>query len=168
MNPAKSHVSLSMRSLYDYIFFFLSIQHLKVFRKYWFKSMWIVLFYTETMDFGVGVREVFLAKCQDNQKFQQNGITPGPEIRALPLTLENPELDFQGLICPSIKTASVSLCPRSQQICTPASSPWDCWVWSEPFRTGVLQNSFLLHLSFGLVTFLPSLKPKIVHLVPRN
>ncbi|KFR03306.1 hypothetical protein N306_08412, partial [Opisthocomus hoazin] len=36
----------------------------------------------------------------------------------------------------------------------------------EPFRTGVLQNSFLLHLSFGLVTFLPSLKPKIVHLVP--
>lgn len=42
--------------------------------------------------------------------FQQNAIALEPEIRALPLPLENPELDFQGLICPSIKAALVSLC----------------------------------------------------------
>ncbi|KFP65427.1 hypothetical protein N322_07516, partial [Cariama cristata] len=36
----------------------------------------------------------------------------------------------------------------------------------KPFWKGVLQNSFLLHLSFWLVTFLPSFKPKIVRLMP--
>lgn len=39
--------------------------------------------------------------------FQQKAIAPGPEIRALSLTLGNPELDFQGLICPSFETVSV-------------------------------------------------------------
>lgn len=61
------------------------------------------------MEFWVrGLREIFLAKCQDNQKtFQQNAIGPWPEVKALPLTLGNPELDFQGLIRPSFEVVSV-------------------------------------------------------------
>lgn len=108
----------------------------------------------------MGVREVFLAKCQDNQKCFSRMQSLEPEKRALPLTLENPELDFQGLICPSIKAVLVSLCS-----------------WFIPLRLlglkkalwkGVAQNSFLLDLSFWLVTFLLSLKPKKVYLVPGN
>lgn len=131
MNPAKSHVSLSMRSLY-YIFFFLSIQHLKVFRKYWFKSMWIVLFYNETMDFGAGAREVFLAKCQDNQKC----CSRMQSLQSLRKGLSHRRWKIQSLIS---KAWSVLALKQCWLVCAPGSSPWGCWVWRKPCWKGAEQ-----------------------------
>lgn len=87
-------------------------------------------------------------------------------MRALPLMLENPEPDFQGSICPSIKTVSVCVLVANKSVL----------LLHLPGTAGskqtLLEGSIVEQLSVAPIflagNFLPSFKPKRILLVPRN
>lgn len=80
--------------------------------------------------------------------------------------LENPELDFQGSACPSIKTVSVCVLRANESVLL-LHLPWTAGS-----KQTLLEGSSVEQLSvtpvFWAGNFLPSFKPKRVHLLPRS
>lgn len=80
--------------------------------------------------------------------------------------LENPELDFQGSVCPSIKTMSVCVLIAKKSVLPLHPSG------TAGSKQTLLEGSIVEQLSvaptFLAGNFLPSFKPKRVLVVPRN